>query len=75
MPGGRGGVAPRTCDIYIYMSQSPLAPLPPPAQTLYPQMDIPPTPHCGLGVGWGSHALLLTFILGLQQNTAFGSTA
>ena len=27
------------------------------------------------GVGWDSHALLLKFILGLQQNTAFGSTA
>ena len=33
--------------------------------------DTPHPPTVGWGVGWGSHALLLTFILGLQQNTAF----
>merc|ERR1711965_495054 len=52
------------------MSQSPLVP-PTPAQ-----MGIPPTPPTvGWGVGWGSHALLQTCILGLKKNTAFGSTA
>ena len=35
----------------------------------------PPLPTVGWEMGWGSHTLLLTFILGLQQNTAFGSTA
>ena len=56
------------------MSQSPLAPLPPHRPYTH-RWVYPPTHHCGLGVGWGSHALLLAFILGLQQNTAFGSTA
>ena len=52
------------------MSQSPLAPPSPPTDG-----DTPHPPTVGWGVGWGSHALLQTFILGLKKNTAFGSTA
>ena len=33
-------------------------------------MGIPPTPPCGLGVGWDSHNQVGT---GLQQHAAFGS--
>ena len=55
-------------DIYIYVPGL-AGPPPPPRHPMQP----PPTPPVGWGVGWGSHALLLIFILGLQQNIAFGS--
>ena len=60
--------------VSAYMSQSPLAP--PHAHTNGDtRYHTPHPPTVGWGVGWASHALLLAFTLGLQQNTAFGSIA